>query len=104
MLKKMVFAAAALALSAPAFADRDHGRQHYRKDITGHRSYYAQHQYRPQHHYHHHRPVVVMPPPRVVYVPPRVVYHAPAPVYYYQPPAYHASPFGGISIRFNFPL
>ena len=99
MFKKLILAAAALALSAPVLADPhrkhsrferyDHGRHHHR-------------------HYHPHRPIVVMPPPRVYYAPPPRVYYAPvyrpAPVYV-APPVYHSpAPYGGISIRFNIPF
>jgi hypothetical protein len=80
MLKKLVFAAAALALAAPALADHGHSK-HWKKP---HRHYY----YAP-------RPVVVMPPPRVYYTPPAPVHVAPPAPVYYQP---------GVSIRFHFPL
>ena len=71
MFKKLVLAIAALALSAPAFADRGY-RDHYRGHGYGHRHVV--------HHYHvKHRPVVVHRP---------VVHHyyrpAPRPVYVVQ--------------------
>jgi hypothetical protein len=90
MLKKLILAAAALTVAAPALADNGH-RPHYR--------HYDRHHY---HWKHRHRPVVVMPPPRVVYYapPPRVVYAPPRPVYHAPAPA----PLGGISIRLHFPL
>jgi len=101
MFKKLILAAAALAISAPVLADP------HRK------SFERRHADRGQHHGHRpvarhaHRPVVVMPPPRVYYAPPpRVVYrpvYRPAPVYV-APPVYHAPAYGGISIRFNIPF
>ena|SRR5688572_17255440 len=100
MFKKLILAAAALTLSAPALAD-PHGKRFDRRH--GHRDVVRHH-----HYYHPHRPVVVMPPPRVYYAPPpRVVYrpvYRPAPVYV-APPVYHSpAPYGGISIRFNIPF
>ena len=94
MLKKLILAAAALGLAAPAFADNGwhHGRhKHWRQ---------------------HARPVVVMPPPRivyyapapaVVYAPPAPVY-APAPVYYAPPPVVYPAPEPSMSIRLRIPL
>lgn len=85
MLKKLLFALAALGVSSAAMAH----------DGWRHES----HRYR----YYAPRPVYVVPAPRVVYAPaPRVAYPyyaapvvvRPAPVY--APPAF--------SIRFNFPL
>ena len=65
LAKKIAVLFAALAVSAPAFADR------------GHRDY--------RHHYVHHRPVVhhyhYRPAPRPVYV-----VHRPPPVYHYSHP------------------
>ena len=92
MLKKLLLAAAAFAVSAPVFAD--HG---YDKHYWKHHRYYAP------------RPVIVMPPPRVYYTPPPAVYVAPpAPVYYTPPPAVYRPapvyPQSGVSIRFHFPL
>jgi len=101
MLKKLILAAAGLALAAPAFAHdggRGHGWSHFDR-----------------HPHFHPRPVVVMPPPRVFYAPPAPVYYAPAPVYYapppvvYRPAPVYAAPVpvlppSGVSIRLNFPL
>lgn len=81
MLRKLIFAAAALALSAPVLADR------------GHRGYDKQYWKR------QHRPVVVVPSPHVYYAPPPRVYYAPPPVYY-RPPV----PQNGISVRLHFPF
>jgi hypothetical protein len=101
MLKKLILAAAGLALAAPAFAHdggRGHGWGHYR------------------HPHFQPRPVVVMPAPRVFYAPPAPVYYAPAPVYYAPPPVvYRPAPVyapvypaplppSGVSIRLHFPL
>ncbi|HZM35588.1 MAG TPA: hypothetical protein VFC18_13980 [Burkholderiales bacterium] len=111
MLKRLLLAAAALAVSAPALADRGHsnggwnkrgghahGHGHIKKDVVRHHSYYQN--FPQRHHYHGHAPVVVMPPPRVYYAPPPRVYYAPpAPVYHYP-----AAPYGGVSIRFNIPF
>ncbi len=85
-MKKLLIAAAALLISAPAFADRDHG----------HHKHWKHHDFR---HHHSHAPRVV--------VVPRPVYVQPAPVYYYSRPApvyYPPVPASGVSIRFNFPL
>jgi hypothetical protein len=96
MLKKLILAAAALLIAAPALADNGHRHGHGQ----GHYKHYKQH-------YgwkHHPRPVVVMPPPRVYYAPPpRVIYAPPRPVYH--APVYRApAPASGISIRLHFPL
>ena len=85
MLKKLILAAAALAIAAPALADDDH---------RGYGKHYKQ---------HYHRPVVVMPPPRVYYAPPPRVYYAPPPVAYRPAPVY-SEPHGQVSIRLHFPL
>jgi len=109
MFKKLILAAAALAISAPVLADP------HRK------SFERRHADRGQHQGHRHvarlahRPVVVMPPPRVYYAPPPRVYYAPPPrvIYapalpysYYRPaPVYRpVVPHGGISIGFNIPF
>jgi len=76
MLKKLTILVAALAVSAPAFADRGHRDQrHDRHDrkVVVHKHHYVQH--RPAPVYHYYRPA-----PRPVYVvrhapPPPVVYH-----------------------------
>ena len=77
MLKKLTILVAALAISAPAFADRGHrGHGHDRHDrkVVVHKHHYVQH--RPAPVYHYYRPA-----PRPVYVvrhappPPPVVYH-----------------------------
>jgi hypothetical protein len=78
MLKKLTILAAALAVSAPAFADRGH-RGHDRHDrhdrrVVVHKHHYVQHRPAPVV-YHYYRPA-----PRPVYVvrhapPPPVVYH-----------------------------
>ena len=78
MLKKLTILAAALAVSAPAFADRGH-RGHDRHDrhdrrVVVHKHHYVQHRPAPVVH-HYYRPA-----PRPVYVvrhapPPPVVYH-----------------------------
>jgi hypothetical protein len=94
MLKKLILAAAALAIAAPALADgRGHGR-HYKHHQHHHYKHY-------KHHYH--RPIVVMPPPRVYYAPPAPVYYAPPPVVYRPAPVY-SEPHGQVSIRLHFPL
>ena len=93
MIKKLLLAAAALGLAAPAFADNGWHRGHNK------------------HWRHPARPVVVMPPPRVYYAPPpvvyapppRVVYAPPAPVYYTPPPAV-VYPEPAVSIGFRFRL
>jgi hypothetical protein len=93
-MKKLLIAAAVLLISAPAFADRDHG--HDKHHWKHHNS---------RHHYDHGPRVVVVPRP--VYVQPAPIYYSrPAPVYYYAPPApvYYPAPASGVSIRFNFPL
>jgi hypothetical protein len=68
MLKKLLLAAAGLALSVPAFADRGHrGYRHYERPVV-HRPVVVRHYYRPAP-----RPVYVVhraPPP-----PPVVVHH-----------------------------
>jgi len=77
MLKKLTILAAALAVSAPAFADRGHrGHGHDRHDrhVVVHKHHYVQHRPAPVVH-HYYRPA-----PRPVYVvrhapPPPVVYH-----------------------------
>jgi len=75
MLKKLTILAAALAVSAPAFADRGHrGHDRHDRRVVVHKHHYVQ--YRPApvvHHYYR-------PAPRPVYVvrhapPPPVVYH-----------------------------
>ena len=91
MLKKLILAAAGLALAAPVFAhDGGHGWGHYRNP------------------HFHPRPVVVMPAPRVFYTPPAPVYYAPPPVVYGPAPVYAAPvpvlPPSGVSIRLHFPL
>ena len=96
MLKKLILAAAGLALAAPVFA-HDGGRGHG----WGH-----------DRHFHpravvvHPRPVVVMPPPRVFYAPPAPVLYAP-PVVYRPAPVYAAPvpvPQSSVSISLHFPL
>ena len=73
LARKLVVLIAALAVSAPALADR------------GHRDYRQGHRVVQQHHYVPHRPVVqhyyYRPAPRPV-----VVVHRPQPVYYYSHP------------------
>ena len=101
MFKKLVLAAAALAISAPVLADP------HRKQVDT-RHFDRGNHYGNRHYYQLPRRVVVMPPPRVFYAPPpRVVYapvYRPAPVYY-PAPAYHSpAPYGGISISFNIPF
>jgi hypothetical protein len=96
MLKKLILAAAGLALTAPAFA-HDGGRGHG-----------WGHHFHPRPVFVHPRPVVVMPPPRVFYAPPAPVYYAPPPVVYHPAPVYAAPvpvlPPSGVSIRLHFPL
>ena len=96
MLKKLILAAAALAIAAPALADDDHRGygKHYKHHPRHHNKHYKQ---------HYHRPVVVMPPPRVYYAPPPRVYYAPPPVAYRPAPVY-SEPHGQVSIRLHFPL
>ena len=97
MLKKLILAAAGLALAAPVFA-HDGGRDWDRGHGWGH------------HRHFHPRPVVVMPPPRVFYAPPAPVYYAPPPVVYHPAPVYAAPvypapvPESSVSIRLHFPL
>lgn len=93
MLKKMMFAAAALAVSAPAFADSE-----WRQERRGGYGYRYYHPQPPVYHY--------APPPSVYYAPAPVYYHAPPPRVYYAPaPVYRAPlPQNGISIRLHFPL
>jgi hypothetical protein len=75
LAKKLAVLIAALAVSAPALADRGH-RDYYRH---GHRVVHH------QHHYVAHRPVVhryhYRPAPRPVYL-----VHRPQPVYHYSHP------------------
>jgi hypothetical protein len=82
MLKKLAVLAAALAVSAPAFADRGHRDHRY-----GH--YYNAPTHRTVVRHVYHRPA---PPPRRVVV----VHHVPrpAPVVYHQ----HAQPHNGAAI------
>jgi len=78
MLKKLLLAAAGLALAAPALADGWH-RGHYKP------------RHEPRHARHYHPPVVVYRPAPVVY--------------YYYPPARVAYPVTpGVSLSFTFPL
>jgi len=101
MLKKLILAAAGLALAAPAFAHdggRGHGWGHYRHPHFNPRPVFI-----------HPRPVVVMPPPHVFYAPPAPVYYAPPPVVYRPAPVYapvYPAPLppSGVSIRLHFPL
>ena len=75
MLKKLTILAAALAVSAPAFADRGHrGHDRHDRRVVVHKHHYVQHRPAPVVH-HYYRPA-----PRPVYVvrhapPPAVVYH-----------------------------
>jgi hypothetical protein len=75
MLKKLTILAAALAVSAPAFADRGHrGHDRHDRRVVVHKHHYVQHRPAPVVH-HYYRPA-----PRPVYVvrhapPPPVVYH-----------------------------
>lgn len=109
MFKKLVLAAAALAISAPVLADPH--RKSFDRGHFGRGNHYGDR----GNHYGHRdavryvrRPVVVMPPPRVFYAPPpHVVYapvYRPAPVYVPAPAYYPAAPYGGISIGFNIPF
>ena len=99
MLKKLILAAAGLALAAPAFAhDGGRGWGHYRQPHFHPRAVVV-----------HPRHVIVMPPPRVFYAPPAPVYYAPPPVVYRPAPVYAPVipaplPPSGISIRLHFPL
>ena len=93
MLKKILFAAAALGFSGFALADPPYWAPAHGWRAHHHHGYY----YAP-------RPVYVVPAPRVVYAPPPPVaypYYA-APVVVRPAPVYPAAP--GVSIRFNFPL
>ena len=99
MLKKLILAASALMIAAPATAhDRAHGRGHHRHHFN----------HGPHFHHFHPRPVVVMPPPRVFYAPAPVYYPPPAVVYRPAPvygPVYPAPvPESSVSIRLHFPL
>ena len=75
MLKKLTILAAALAVCAPAFADRGHrGHDRHDRRVVVHKHHYVQHRPAPVVH-HYYRPA-----PRPVYVvrhapPPPVVYH-----------------------------
>jgi hypothetical protein len=76
MLKKLTILVAALAVSAPAFADRGHrghGHDRHARHVVVHKHHYVQH--RPAPVYHYYRPA-----PRPVYV----VRHVPPPVVYHQ--------------------
>ena len=88
MLKKAILATAALALSAPALADRGnghgYGHGHYRQE---HRVVHRPVVYRPV--YHVHRPA-----PHPV-----VVVHRPAPVVYHS--VHHSHPHTGAAILFG---
>ena len=85
MLKKLTILVAALAVSAPAFADRGHREHRYdrhdrhdRRVVVVHKHHYVQHRPAQVYHapvYHQYRPA-----PRPVYV----VRHAPPPVVYHQ--------------------
>lgn len=77
MLKKLTILAAALAVSAPAFADRGHRDQRHDRRVVVHKHHYVQHRPAPvvRHYYR--------PAPRQVYV----VRHAPPP----RPVVYHSS-------------
>jgi hypothetical protein len=92
MLKKLLIAAAAVLVSAPALADG--GRWDHRPQWKHWK-----------HHPHASRVVVV---PRVYYAPAPRVYYAPppAPVYYAPPPVVYPAPVphSGVSIRLHFPL
>lgn len=93
MLKKLLIAAAAVLISAPALADG--GRWE-------HRPHWKHWKHQP-----HARQVVVVPAPRVYYAPPPRVYYAPpAPVYYAPPPVVYPAPVpsSSVSIRLHFPL
>jgi hypothetical protein len=80
VLKKLALAAVALAISAPAFADRGH-RSHGHKHHVVHKNHYVKH--RPVVHHYHYQPA----PRRVVVVHrPQPVYYQPAPVYYHPQP------------------
>ena len=94
MFRKLLLAAAALALSAPVLADPHRKSFDSRHFDRGHHHGHRHHHYAPP------RRVVVMPPPRVYYAPPPRVVYAPAPVYHYYP----SLPPSGISIRFNIPF
>jgi hypothetical protein len=72
LAKKIAVLAAALAVSAPAFADRGH------RDHRHVHHYHVKH--RPVVHHYHYRPVY-RPAPRPVYV-----VHQPRPVYHYSHP------------------
>jgi hypothetical protein len=88
MFKKIAVLVAAVAVSAPAFADRGNHYGHYKQ---GHRF-----DHRPVHVVHRpvvHRPVVhhyYRPAPRPV-----VVYHQPRPVYYHSHPSNGAALLAG---------
>jgi hypothetical protein len=79
VLKKLALAAVALAISAPAFADRDHRRHGHEKHRYHVKHHYHQVQRPVVHHYYHYRPA----PQRVVVV------HRPQPVYYQPQPVYY---------------
>ena len=72
MLKKLTLLAAALAVSAPAFADRGHRNYGHDRRVVVHERYFVQ------------RPVVVRPHYIPAYRPaPRPVYVQPAPVHHH---------------------
>ena len=75
LAKKIAVLFAALAVSAPALADRGH--RDYRHHYVHHRPVVHHYQHRPVYHY---RPVY-RPAPRPVYV-----VHQPRPVYHYSHP------------------
>lgn len=97
MLKKLILAAAAALIAAPALADGGHRgeRPHYR--AQGH--WNQGHGHGHGHWKHHPRRVVVVPAPHAHYAPPPRVIYAPPPVVHYP-----AGPVGGVSIRLHFPL
>lgn len=105
MLKKLILAAAGLALAAPVFA-HDGGRDWDRGHGWGHERHFRH--FHPGPVFVRPRPVVVMPPPRVFYAPPAPVVYAPPPVVYGPAPVYAPVPApvpsGGVSIRLHFPL
>ena len=75
MLKKLTILAAALAVSAPAFADRGHRGHGNDRHVVVYKHHYVQHRPAPVVH-HYYRPA-----PRPVYV---VRQAPPAPVVYHQ--------------------
>ena len=94
------FALASLAVSLPAWADRDDWRGHGRWERD---RYYDHRGWRPPPVYYAPPPVVYAPRPYYYAAPPPVAYAPPPPVYYAPPPPpVYAAP--GLSFGLTVPL